>query len=754
MDINTFKRVASSFADTKSDIEFHKGEVAIQVGSNLISAKLSMKEGRLWVEEAGYQEPAERWVVHRLARLPLLADRILSQISPEPFFVAPSASLLDRLDRVPDEHELSTNDALETAATVLAERPAGVCSILYLTSDAGEGKTTLINQLARAQAQQFKEKAADWLLIPISLGGRPFLRLDDVIVATLVNRLRFPGLFFEGFIELVRMGVIVPALDGFEEMFVQNASGEAVSALGNLIQTFSGAGSVLIAARKAYFEYRSFETQGRLFDALGKTQVSFARLSLHRWDKDKFLAYAARRGIENAHLIYNDIANILEDNHPLLTRAVLVRRLLDVAASVEARDELLRQLSPSSFFSQFVRTIIKREAEEKWLDRSGDPPHPLLSVPEHEELLSMVAQEMWENQVDTLRHDLIETVAEVFCENKKKSLTETRQIVDRVKQHALLAQPDPAKLAFGFDHEEFKNYYLGQALSQTITNGSDTQIRALLRAGTLPDLAVETCSDQLAANDKWSNILTRLQSNTKLETRTSFVRENFGAIAMRLSQGRNEPLLIEGAVFPQDSLKNSALNQLSFVDCTFSGTSLAGVRLTKCRFERCEFERLEIAKEMAVNEAVFSACTIHSISIADSDAVVFDPVRIQRRLEQAGFGFPEAAGTAADDAALLEDDEEIVLTTRVLRAFLRKTEINEGVLRARLGRAASKFFDVVFPELLKVGALQAVTYEGSGQQSRYRLMLRLTEIQDAISSCGGSFEKFIEALRNAKNPPS
>ena len=34
---------------------------------------------------------------------------------------------------------------------VLGRRPAGVASVLYLTSDAGEGKTTLISHLARQQ---------------------------------------------------------------------------------------------------------------------------------------------------------------------------------------------------------------------------------------------------------------------------------------------------------------------------------------------------------------------------------------------------------------------------------------------------------------------------------------------------------------------------------------------------------------------------------------------------------------------------
>ncbi|WP_223642600.1 hypothetical protein [Corallococcus sp. EGB] len=746
MDIESFKRIATTFADTKSDIEFHKGHIAIQHGDDLITGKMLMREGRLLIEENEYQQPAERWIVHRLARLPLLADRILSQIPPEQFFVTPSARLLDRLERAPEQNPQSIDNALDVTTEVLSERPAGMCSILYLTSDAGEGKTTLISQLARKQAHAFKTKTADWLLIPVSLGGRSFLRLDDVIVASLVNRLRFPGLFFEGFVELVKMGVLVPALDGFEEMFVESASGEAVSALGNLLQTFSGSGSVLVAARKAYFEYRSFETQGRLFDALGKTQVSFARLDLIRWDKQKFLIYAQERNIPNADRLYDDVSVALGADHPLLTRAVLVRRLLDVASSVEERDELLKQISPSEYFSQFVRTIVKREAEEKWLDRSGEPPRPLLTIPEHEELLSMLAQEMWENQVDILRHDLIETVAEVFCENKNKNLTTTRQIIDRTKQHALLSQPDSSKLAFGFDHEEFKNYYLGRALAQVLSSGSDAQIRSVLRAGTLPALAVETCVGQLAASNDRVGILGKLQTTTNLETRASFVRENFGALAMRLVQNKTGPLTLEGATFPQDSFIKSHINQIDFRNCTFLGSSLRDAKIEDCHFTECEFERLDIDIGLVVKGTTLVSCRIHVIGHTGAETSIFSPVRIQQELERIGFTFPQAPLQQTSSTEVHDDDEEIILITRMLRLFLRATEVNEGVFRAKMGKSGGIFFDEILPACYRTGILQEVTYQGGGQQRRFRLGRRLSEIQDALTKSGGSFKQFLEFM--------
>ena len=168
-------------------------------------------------------------------------------------------------------------------------------------------------------------------------------------------------------------------------MFVQNASGDALSAVGNLMRTLDSSGTVLIAARKAYFDYQDIRMQARLFDSIGTCSVVFSRVSLKRWEKEQFLAYCEKRGVQNGPDLRSRVAERLKnDGHPLLTRAVLVKRLLDVAGSVKSLSELLQQLgnSPNDYFAVFVNAIIDREAHEKWIDTSGDAAKPLLSVQE------------------------------------------------------------------------------------------------------------------------------------------------------------------------------------------------------------------------------------------------------------------------------------------------------------------------------------------------------------------------------------
>ena len=51
---------------------------------------------------------------------------------------------------------------------------------------------------------------------------------DDIVIGIITNTLRFRHVLYEGFIELVKHGMIVPAFDGFEEMFVDGSSEKAV----------------------------------------------------------------------------------------------------------------------------------------------------------------------------------------------------------------------------------------------------------------------------------------------------------------------------------------------------------------------------------------------------------------------------------------------------------------------------------------------------------------------------------------------
>ncbi len=660
-------------------------------------------------------------------------------------FVPPSGLLLDDPDFTATPDSISAGDAAAALGSTLGRRPAGTTSVLYLTSDAGEGKTTLINHVARHQAELYKAKQTDWLMVPISLGGRTFLRFDDVVVGALVNRLRFQLFYFEAFLELVKLGVLVPAFDGFEEMIIESSPGEAISALGNLVRSLSSSGSLLVAARRAYFEYRSFRTQARLFDAIGGDSVAFARLALNRWSRAQFVAYASNRGLAGPADVYEAVADRLGPDHPLLTRAVLARRTVDIAASVQTLSELLDMIgqAPQDYFFQFVNALVVREAHEKWLDRSGESAQPLLTVEEHHELLGMVAQEMWRSSVDALRIEIIGIVADMFADAKGYGPGVARQVRERLKQHSLLVATTSSIGGVAFDHDDFRVLYLGESIGRSAADTDVADLKRLLALGTLPKGAVaEAILYHRRQVLPLATLLARMSGLAHGELPTSFVRDNCGALAIVAANGlEHDSITLTALTFPADSLEGARLHDITFVDCYFHPSPLKGTQLRGCVFQRCRFERLELAGETDV-QAVLDDCEIGAL-VREDDGQVFDPGQIASALAGLGFTFAER-GQRELPLTSDEPNEELLLLQRALRVFMRSTQVNEAVLRMRLGvRKATAFLDGMLPDLIRAGILQEVQYRGAGSGRRYGVAVGMHRIQEALAACEGDYGRFL-----------
>jgi hypothetical protein len=752
MEIPAFQRILTAFADAPADIDVARGKLLVEIRDELIEAYIVTRSGLLMVTENDDTLSAEDWIIKRIARLPLLADRILTHVPEERAFVSPSGAMLDRLDDSPLDEDIPLDDAATSLLTILGSRPAAVASVIYLTSDAGEGKTTLIHHLARRQAQLYKAKKQDWLLVPVSLGGRTFMRFDDVIVGALVNRLRFPMLYYDAFIELVRLGVLIPALDGFEEMFVEGSAGDAMSALGNLVAILKSSGTLLISARKAYFEYKSLQAKTRLLDTLGGQFVSFAKVGINRWDRSRFIQYADKRGVPNGREIYEEFAMKLGNEHPLLTRAVLVKRLLKVAGEVSERKKVIDDIesNPDDYFRQFIGAIIAREVEDKWLDKAGDVAQPLISHEEHYDLLAAVALEMWSSETESLPADTLDLVAEVFSDSKRKNKVITHQIIERLKQHALIVRADHNR--FGFDHEEFYHYFLGEAIGSLLVQKDIPVIKHAFRQGVLPNLSVDVAARcAIRRGTTPVQLVDTLGAICSTEPRASFIRDNSGGVIIRFVEyAGGQPVTVRHASVPPRSLAGRRFSDVGFEDCYFQATSLDHASLIRCRFSRCEFEEMEVGENTLVNETVLEDCVCRAVIPVHGETPVFAPEAVRHILRQTGFNLQFAA-PAPPEGEPVESDEELVLVERMLRAFMRATGVTENTFQRRLGARSAKFFKDVLPRLEEAGVVIEIPFQGGGSQRRYRLGMSYERLTELIEGCDGRFEEFLRlALTGAR----
>jgi len=234
MDRDTFVRIVQSFADKPCDVDDSRGILTAVLHGEIMEVSFQVRGGDLVCKENDVEWTPGRWISRRLGRFETLAQRILDHLPADPGLISVEANFTDTLERNPSETLEVTADALATLGTTIEEKPAGLTHVVYLTADAGEGKTCLIEALARKQAERYLAKEDVRLVLPISLGGQALICLDDIIVGSLTNRLRFPYYYIESVLELAKLDLLVIALDGFEEMFIETQAG-GVSSLGTLV---------------------------------------------------------------------------------------------------------------------------------------------------------------------------------------------------------------------------------------------------------------------------------------------------------------------------------------------------------------------------------------------------------------------------------------------------------------------------------------------------------------------------------------
>jgi hypothetical protein len=757
MQVNEFKSIVSAFADPESDLLVEKSKVVFSVNGDLVEVEITTNHGDVFVDEGHGPFSAGSWIVKRLARLPLLASRLKEGLADTKQFVSPAATLLPSLEVRPDEGVTETEDALTTTLESLDERCPMETSVLYVTSDAGEGKTFLINQMAKEQAQRFLDGKTDWLLVPIPLGGKHFLRFDDITVGALQNRYRFPFLYYESFLALVRMGVIVPAFDGFEEMLVEGSSGEALSAMGILVGSLDSRGSLVVAARKAYFEFENLKNQEKLLESIKTYSVGFGKLELHRWGRVQFLEYCEKRDVKDAGLIYERVAERLGANHSLLTRPVLVRRLVDIATESPSLDAFLERIHNSGpdFFSVFVRGIIEREASEKWIDRSGeqDVGRPLLSVEEHCELLSSIALATWEARVDFLKRDSLEFVADYFCEIKRKTAFQAQQIRERIRGHALLVPSPNASQAVEFDHEEFRLFFLGEGLAEQIrplNQRAEGEVLATLRRGVLPKPAQRAFIQAVKRHPTFERLqaVRFLLGISALDGQASYTQENCGGLIVRLlSEINASGLEIKGIAFPADSLRDRKLEGITFSDCFFAPTSVEVSSFKDCKFIDCHFSQIRAFSSTKFEAVQFEDTAVDSVRLEAQDAEFWEPEAVRAAMIRLGVCIPDTSGKVAPELQLdFSMEPELRDLEKIVRYFMRSTHISESVISMKLGQNAQTFLDDTVTELLARGILVQIDNRGGGAQRRFRLGHGLEVLDQAITRARGSYSAFLDAF--------
>ena len=735
MDVDEIRADIAAFADREEDVVFDNGMVVYERDRQTVECTLLQSPGGdVNVQLNGRTIPYSRFIGEELGRLSVLAEAIKQKRPDVAPYVDTQATLVD---------DSGSKDEPTSALELLRERCGenlfGETRLIFLTADAGEGKTALLRRLTRSVADRYTSGKSAWLLLHVDTQGRSFVRLEEAVAKDL-GQLRISGLFYSGIIRLVRHGLVKIAVDGFDELLAEIGSGEAYSGLGAFLKQLDGRGTVIAAARSAYFESENYTAQSHLLSSLPDTQVSVEQMKLERWRRNEsaqfFQNFRNSSGgrIENPVQVYDDLASELGDEHVVLHSPFLVLRLaMILAEKLMTPEEIKEEIGDSGFsvVPRVIKSFLEREVAEKWRDQNGQP---YLSMDQHIELLSMIAEEMWYQSTDSLPLDVVQLVAETLMEDWDLTQSSRVQVIERVKAHALLpVSTTPGHLSF--DHEGFLNYFLAERLDAMMEDRShDNPLRGFLERHPLPKIAGKWVSViRTRSADESSELIRFVSSLAANEVRSTYIKQNAGLIAANVASactGMPE-VTLEAMYFEGDEWKESHLSHVTFKRCNFIDIVLSGCVWEHCHFTNCQIDGMTYDSATSLKGSQFDeSCRVLGILKDERGSSTFRTYvldRCQAILESLGAGFLHEQTFQHDKVRQVKADVRNSLDA-FLRIFSRTTGTTDRVINTKLGKRAPLFRSAVLPVLIKYGLVRRTQYRGGGQQNRYELAYPVEQI--------------------------
>ena len=524
--------------------------------------------------------------------------------------------------------------------TELIESPVGEATrVTMLTGAAGAGKTKVLKELVRQQADKYLHGQTKKLLLYVNAQGRALARLNEAL-ATELQDLRV-GLTYHSVAVLARLGILVPVIDGFDELLGVSGYDDAFSSLAALLEQLKGQGQLLTSARSVYYEKEFLDRAPRVNAEISQAW-DHVPIRLIEWDENDREMYIVNWFQENnisgqgREHIRKHIGEIFSgENEYFISKPLFFTRSLDLAIrdpDFSFGDDPLRGLS---------NEYLNRELREKLLDRNS---RPLLTEKQFHRLMCELAEEMWNQDTRELDYNSIGIVAEYVAEDEGLSETARRTVKERVPTLAFLGRGGGLGTHTGaFEHEVFFFYFLGRLIASRLSSdGGD--IGLLLSRSALPEEVAERVAREVrgmedAASTQLQKLVDRLVKAAKTEwLRMSQVRQNAGLLVMALFRriGDVKNCFVESLEFPGSNLEKVSLTECSFTDVTVWRTDLTSTKFLDCDVSDTVFVEPKISCDITRLELRGIALENFSGICEQDDTIIYQPSIIAKKLIQCG----------------------------------------------------------------------------------------------------------------------
>jgi hypothetical protein len=743
----------AAFADDDEDVIVEpNGQCLLVRHGEAITFSLTTDDSdELFVVQDGVKLRYRKFLTHTLAQLDVLADRILQRRPPLPTYVDGSATL-----RAPTEAETS-GTALDLLATECETHPAFVARVLFITADAGQGKTALLRQFQHQQAERFLRADSSYVFWHVDLQGRQLLRLSEALMGDLGD-MRVAGLWMPAIIRLLRHRSLVLAIDGFDELAAEQGGGDALGALALLVQEVGDRGTIVAASRRTFFDTEDYVARSRVFSRTGGGDCQFDQLSLDAWGRSEVVKYLSAVEVDGDSFptpaaTYDQIVQELgADDHTMVTRPFLVAQIARALLRFKTtpQDFIRGMGDPYKGVASVIEAFVDREVREKW--KRKDTGNPFLTKSQHLRFLADVAEEMLRSQRTTLSIDVIETIASLLLDDWQIDQMLRQQILEMVRMHVLLPPPSDGDFRMRtFDHEEFLAWFSAYALKDGLERMAVERDRApdLLSTVQLSDgTASYVCALIEREPARVGALVDELARLLAREWKPTFLQVNVGTLLPYLLDGLEPTGRFEfdgRAVFSSIVFEKSRLRRVTIRNASFVQTTLLAVDWSDVVLERCSLGVPTFDRAASYRDVVLRNCSIDGIRLVEDGVETreYAPERVVTLLGHLGV----EVTTDADDGCAgagdpIVDGETRKLVRRVLNIFRRTTFLSDATLAQRLPRDARQVREEILPLMIDFEIVEQKLWRGAGKQSAWGLHASLEQIEKADGDQSHRFHPF------------
>ena len=343
----------------------------------------------------------------------------------------------------------------EYLATYRSDMANDTSLILVVDGSAGSGKTTVIQDLTHRRANAWR-RSLNPLVLHVESRGRVLQNLRDLLAFSL-QTLRVT-VTYDQVVPLVRHGLVMLAIDGFDELADPTGYQTAWAQLNELIEHTRGRATLVMAGRE------SFISRVRVESALPAYRREDDRMPL--FSIDEVRPQDAKRWLQglgwtNADFSLPAIEPIFERGSYAL-RPVFLSQFRHLKDEIQDRDEIV-----SDLLSFLVERMLDRESSKFTEAGNGDELPRIRRFLKR--LLQEIARDLAENQVSAIPNENLRWIAE-FVASGLFSPDFVNILVNRAESVAFLT-PDARSGHTRFSHEQISIHFLAQESLRAITDG-------------------------------------------------------------------------------------------------------------------------------------------------------------------------------------------------------------------------------------------------------------------------------------------